>query len=204
MIMIASPRTPPDARPRPVRRPTRRSSAEQKDPLVLIVEDHEDSREGYAGYFRFKGIRVVTAADGREALDLAARLSPDVIVMDLAMPRMSGWTAIQRLKSQRRTRHIRILALTAYASYEDEMKAWRAGSDAFRAKPCVPDELLDEIRRLLAKRGGSSGPAGGSGVRPRATRGGARPSRRKAAPEAELPATRGDIATPDHVRSRLR
>jgi two-component system, cell cycle response regulator DivK len=192
MSMLATSR-PSSPRPaRPARRPVRKR-VETKDPLVLLVEDHEDSREGYAGYFRFKGVRVITAGDGREALDLAVRLSPDVIVMDLAMPRMSGWTAIQRLKSQPRTKHIRILALTAYASYEDEMKAWRAGSDAFRAKPCVPDELLAEIQRLLV-RGGGPGPsgiagrgAGRTGAVPRR-----RASRRKGAPVTDTvaPTTR--------------
>jgi DNA-binding response OmpR family regulator len=127
----------------------------------LIVEDHEDSREGYAQYFRYRGVRVVTAADGREALDLASRLSPDVVVMDLAMPRMNGWKAIQELRARSRTRDVRILALSAHAAYEDEMKAWRSGTDAFRAKPCMPDELLEEIERLLQRTGG--GPAGAAG-----------------------------------------
>jgi two-component system cell cycle response regulator DivK len=182
------PRTPSGPRkpsPRGATRTRRRTNA--KDPLVLIVEDHEDSREGYAGFFRYKGVRVVTAADGREALDLAARLVPDVIVMDLAMPRMNGWTAIERLKSQSRTKHIPVLALSAHAGYEDEMKAWGAGTNAFRAKPCLPDELLDEIRRLLG--GSGRGPAGsqGSGRAPR----GRVPSRRRRSTGAE----------PDEARS---
>jgi CheY-like chemotaxis protein len=143
-----------------VRRRPRRSRTTLANPLVLLVEDNDDARQGYLEYFRFKGRMMVAAVDGREALDLAARMRPDVIVMDLAMPRMGGWTAIRKLKSRIRTAQIPILALSAYASDEDQERAFRAGADAFRAKPCLPHELVDEIQGLLRRHGGGGSPPG--------------------------------------------
>jgi len=123
-----------------------------RSPLILLVEDNEDARRAYGDYFRYCGILMVTAVDGREALDMVARLDPDVIVMDLAMPRMDGWTAIRHLKSRFRSARIPILALSAHATDDDQERAQRAGANVFRAKPCLPHELVAEIKTLLRVR----------------------------------------------------
>ncbi|HXH05641.1 MAG TPA: response regulator [Vicinamibacterales bacterium] len=127
-------------------------------PLVLVVEDYEDAREMYAEYLRFSGFRVAEAANGYEALEQAAALAPDIILMDLALPRLDGWEATRRLKTDPRTRHIPILALTGHALAAHAATAQEAGCDAFVTKPCLPDALVAEIRRMLA---GRDAPAGG-------------------------------------------
>jgi CheY-like chemotaxis protein len=121
-------------------------------PLVLVVEDYPDAREMYSEYLRFSGFRVAEARNGEEALEKAFTLLPDVVLMDLALPLMDGWEATRRLKSDPRTAQILVVALTGHALAGHQEGARRAGCDAFVTKPCLPDELVDEIRRLLAQR----------------------------------------------------
>jgi two-component system cell cycle response regulator DivK len=121
-------------------------------PLVLVVEDYPDAREMYCEYLRFSGFRVAEARNGEEALEKAFTLLPDVVLMDLALPLMDGWEATRRLKSDRRTADILVVALTGHALAGHAEGARRAGCDAFVTKPCLPDDLVDEIRRLLEVR----------------------------------------------------
>jgi CheY-like chemotaxis protein len=125
-------------------------------PLVLVVEDYPDAREMYAEYLGFSGFRVAEARNGQEALEKALELHPDVVLMDLALPLMDGWEATRRLKSDRRTSKILVVALTGHALAGHAEGARRAGCDAFVTKPCLPDELVDVIQRLLAARQTSS------------------------------------------------
>lgn len=118
-------------------------------PLVLVVEDYPDAREMYSEYLRFSGFRVEEARNGIEAIDKAAVLLPDIILMDLALPTMDGWEATRRLKTDVRTRSIPIVALTGHALAGHAESARRAGCDAFVTKPCLPDALVVEIRRML-------------------------------------------------------
>jgi len=76
-------------------------------PLVLVVEDYQDAREMYAAYLQFSGYRVAEATNGIEAIERANELMPDIILMDLALPKMDGWEATRRLKLDDRTKHIR-------------------------------------------------------------------------------------------------
>jgi CheY-like chemotaxis protein len=77
---------------------------------------------------------------------------PDIILMDLALPRMDGWEATRRLKTDERTRHIPIVALTGHALAGHAEGARQAGCDAFVTKPCLPDALVAEIQKMLAAR----------------------------------------------------
>ena len=120
--------------------------------LVLVVEDYQDAREMYAAYLQFSGYRVAEAANGLEAIEKTHALMPDIILMDLALPKMDGWEATRRLKLDERTRHIPIVALTGYALAGHAEGARQAGCDSFVAKPCLPDELVAEIQRMLAGR----------------------------------------------------
>ena len=124
-------------------------------PLVLVVEDYQDAREMYAAYLMFSGYRVAEASNGVEAIEKTIELMPDIILMDLALPRMDGWEATRRLKLDERTKHIPIVALTGHALAGHAEGARQAGCDAFVTKPCLPDALVAEIQKMLS---GSSEP----------------------------------------------
>jgi CheY-like chemotaxis protein len=120
---------------------------------VMIVEDYTDTRKMYATYLIFRGYDVVEARDGAEALQKAETEPLDVVVMDLALPKIDGWEATRRLKANPATRHIPVIALTGHALAGHEEVAREAGCDAFLAKPCLPDTLVSEIDRVLSHQG---------------------------------------------------
>jgi two-component system cell cycle response regulator DivK len=120
---------------------------------VLVVDDIEDNRVMYAEFLRFSGFRVVEAGNGVEAIKVAMARAPDLIVMDLSLPLMDGWEATRRLKSQEHTRHIPVIALTGHALDGHSEEARNAGCDAFLAKPCLPEALLETVQRILSGRG---------------------------------------------------
>jgi CheY-like chemotaxis protein len=129
------------------------SDTDVKDALVLVVEDYQDAREMYVAYLQFSGYRVAEATNGLEAIEKTLELLPDIILMDLALPKLDGWEATKRLKSDDRTKHIPIVALTGHALAGYAEGARQAGCDSFVTKPCLPDALVAEIRRMLALRG---------------------------------------------------
>jgi two-component system, cell cycle response regulator DivK len=119
-------------------------------PAVLVVDDNDDTRAMYAHLLRSAGFEVRLAADGDEAL-AAADQRPDLIIMDLAMPGLNGWEATRRLKTGERTKDIPIIVLTAHALDHYRDVAVAAGCDAFLSKPCAIEDLVSEVRRLLAR-----------------------------------------------------
>jgi CheY-like chemotaxis protein len=129
----------------------RRENAGARDsgPLVLIVDDVQDNRTIYVLYLKFSGFRIAEADNGQEALHQAERLLPDVIVMDLSLPVMDGWEATRRLKRDPRTKAIPVIVLTGHALPEHARAAREAGCDLVITKPCLPDQLLGAIRRIL-------------------------------------------------------
>jgi CheY-like chemotaxis protein len=118
-------------------------------PLILLVEDFADAREMYRDYLEFSGFRVVTACDGREAIEKARAVAPDLILMDLSLPGIDGWEATRILKADKSTSHLVIVALSAHALAPDGQRARDAGCDGFIAKPCLPPELVSEITKFL-------------------------------------------------------
>lgn len=124
---------------------------EQRDrPVVLIVEDQQELRALYAQHLTMSGFDVIEAANGAEAIDHASSSLPDVVLMDLSMPVVDGWEATRRIKGDARTAHIPIVALTAHDGSGELERATQAGCDWFVPKPCPPDALITEIRRILA------------------------------------------------------
>lgn len=121
----------------------------ERRPLILLVDDFQDNREMYAMYLDYTGFRVAEATNGYEALEQASALTPDLIVMDLSLPGLDGWEATRRLKSDARTRSIPVIALTSHALEGFSEGAKAAGCDAFVTKPCLPEELVGEIRKML-------------------------------------------------------
>lgn len=122
---------------------------DQKAPLILVVDDYQDAREMYAEYLQFSGFRVAEARNGNEALERAFALKPDLILMDLSLPGMDGWEATRQLKADERTQNIPVVALTGHALAGASDGAKRAGCDSFVTKPCLPDDLVVEVRRML-------------------------------------------------------
>ncbi|MCO5169764.1 MAG: response regulator [Planctomycetes bacterium] len=129
---------------------------------VLVVDDYEDSRAMCAEYLEFMGYRVSVAADGHEALE-RARALPDLVLMDLSLPRLDGWAAIRELKRDPATRHIPVIVLTGHALRSLEARALEAGCVGFVTKPCLPQDLLEHVRRVL-----DGPPPGGRAPAPRA------------------------------------
>jgi two-component system, cell cycle response regulator DivK len=122
----------------------------EKKPLVLVVDDFADNREMYSEYLTYSGYDVIEAKNGKEALEAAQARAPDIIIMDLSLPVMDGWEATRRLKADARTRRIPVVALTGHALAGHSQGAREAGCDSFLAKPCLPDQLVAEIKRMLA------------------------------------------------------
>lgn len=116
---------------------------------VLVVDDYADNRELYTEYLSFMGFEVDTAADGVEALQRVQEGAPDVILMDLSLPLMSGWEAIRHLKADPQTGDIPVLALTGHAMPAHMAHAMAVGADGFVTKPCLPQEVEDRLRALL-------------------------------------------------------
>ena len=120
-----------------------------KKPLVLVVDDFADNREMYSEYLSFSGYDVIEAQNGKEAVEAAQARMPDIIIMDLSLPVMDGWEATRRLKADDRTKKIPVVALTGHALAGHSKGAREAGCDSFLAKPCLPDQLVAEIKRML-------------------------------------------------------
>jgi len=125
-------------------------------PQVLLVDDYADAREMYTEYLEFSGFDVVQAANGIEALERAVESGPDIILMDLSLPVMDGWEATRRLKADQRTADIPVVALTGHALAGISEGAKKAGCDAFVTKPCLPEDLVTEIRKVLDRRSASA------------------------------------------------
>jgi CheY-like chemotaxis protein len=126
-------------------------SGDRVRPLVLIVEDESELRQLYAHQLTICGFDVIEADNGADALAHSASQAPDVILMDLSIPIVDGWEATRRLKADGRTAHIPVVALTAHDESGELQRATRAGCDWFVPKPCPPDALISEVRRVLGR-----------------------------------------------------
>ena len=130
-------------------------SDEKAVPTVMVVEDYDDARFLIRQVLERRGCRVVEAQTGVEAVTLARREDPDLILMDLGLPGLDGWEATRRLKGDGATRGIPVIALSAHAMAGDREAALAAGCDDYDAKPVNLKRLLDKIRALLpAEKGG--------------------------------------------------
>ena len=122
-------------------------------PLVLVVEDYQDAREMYAAYLQFSGFDVAEAGNGIEAVEMTQTLLPDIVLMDLALPRMDGWEATRRLKNDERTRHIPIVALTGHALAGHAEGAREAG--CARPSTCTASRSSAGCRTIPSRPAGS-------------------------------------------------
>lgn len=112
---------------------------------ILLVEDNEMNRDMLSRRLARRGHSLVTAVDGRAAVDAALAERPDVVLMDMGLPVMDGWEAARRIKADARTASIPVIALTAHAMAADRERALAAGCDEFDTKPVDLERLLGKI-----------------------------------------------------------
>lgn len=117
---------------------------------LLLVEDHEELWDFLSRRLRKRGFEVVLAHDGQQALDQVAAQTPDLVLLDMDLPIMDGWTVARTLRGQ--SNATPIIALTAHAMSGDKEKAIAAGCDDYHAKPVDFGRLLNQVDEVLLKR----------------------------------------------------
>jgi two-component system cell cycle response regulator DivK len=117
---------------------------------ILVVEDTENNRMILNDLLTNAGFEVVEARDGEKGVSMASECRPDLILMDIQLPKVDGYEATRRIKSRPELQHIPIIAVTSYALSGDEAKARAAGCDGYIAKPFSPRIILAKVRELLA------------------------------------------------------
>ena len=126
-------------------------SADHRHPFVLVADDDRDTRELYRACFDTNGYRTAEAGNGSQAIVSAIEIVPDVLLTDYVLPDVDGLTIARRLKADGRTAAIRILMVTGYANAELERQAATAGIDRVLLKPCLPQAVMREVSRTLAR-----------------------------------------------------
>ena len=123
-------------------------------PLILLVEDHPDNRVLARKLLERAGFRVVEATDGRQALEQVAAIRPDLVLLDMSLPEVDGWTVARTLRQSPDFKDLRIVALTAHAMDGDRERVLEAGCDEFLTKPIEIPKFIPAIRRILERRPG--------------------------------------------------
>lgn len=121
-------------------------------PKILVVEDNQDNREMVVKVLKFNGYQVVEAVDGEEAIEKAKAEHPDLILLDIFLPKMDGYEATRRLKGDTSLRNIPIIALTAHAMKGSMEEALAVGCDGYISKPIDVRELPKQIQHFLKPR----------------------------------------------------
>jgi CheY-like chemotaxis protein len=121
-------------------------------PLVLCADDDRDILALLALRLERAGYRVAQAVDGEQALALARELHPDVLVLDVMMPRLSGTDVLAALRADEATAHLRVVLLSARAQETDVERGLEAGADAYLSKPFLAPELIEIVGRLAGTR----------------------------------------------------
>ena len=115
---------------------------------VLVVDDDEVIRRLIAVNLQLEGFDVETAVDGRDCLDKVADIAPDVITLDVMMPRLDGWETAVQLRKSPETAHIKVVLITARAQEDDKTRGSHVGADAYLTKPFDPNEMIRVVREL--------------------------------------------------------
>ena len=117
---------------------------------VLVVDDDEVIRRLIAVNLQLEGFEVETAVDGQDCLDKVTEIDPDVITLDVMMPRLDGWETAVQLRRSPDTAHIKVVLITARAQEDDKTHGARVGADAYLTKPFDPNEMIRVVRELAA------------------------------------------------------
>jgi two-component system, cell cycle response regulator DivK len=123
---------------------------------VLLVEDNEDNFELVRFLLERAGFKVLAGHDGQEALEMARKELPDLILMDLSLPGIDGWTAARELKDDPNTTHIPLIALTAHTLPGDRKRAMESGFDGYISKPINVVNFGDSITKILENKPGNN------------------------------------------------
>ena len=118
---------------------------------ILLVEDNEMNRDMLSRRLIRQGYDTIIAVDGEEALEKAASELPDLILMDLSLPELDGWSATRQLKQNKDTKHIPVIVLTAHALKSDRDSAFEVGCDDYDVKPIDFPRLLTKVEALLSR-----------------------------------------------------
>jgi CheY-like chemotaxis protein len=139
----------------------RRTGTHRKQPapplFVLIADDAEENRLLYAEHLEASNCRVEHAVDGEHALLKVLQFAPDIVVMNLSMPRLDGWEAIRQMKEHPVMKRIPVIAITGHAATESLQRAHALGADAVLTKPCTPAELHETVLEIVETRAELSG-----------------------------------------------
>ena len=115
---------------------------------VLVVDDDEVIRQLIAVNLQLEGFDVATAVDGQDCLDKVLEINPDVITLDVMMPRLDGWETAVQLRKSPETAHIKVVLITARAQEDDIARGANVGADAYLTKPFDPGEMIRVVREL--------------------------------------------------------
>lgn len=119
---------------------------------ILLVEDNEMNYDMLSRRLTRKGYEVVIATDGEQGVEMAAQVAPQLVLMDMSLPKIDGWEATRRIRANAATAAVPIIALTAHAMAADRDKALEAGCDDFDTKPIDIERLVGKISTLLARK----------------------------------------------------
>ena len=120
---------------------------------ILIAEDERDIRDLVAFTLRFAGYEVFAATNGEEAVEMAPQVNPDIILMDVRMPRMTGYEACKVMKANPDLKDIPVVFLTARGQETEIQQGLDAGAEEYLLKPFAPDQLTTRVKAILAKFG---------------------------------------------------
>lgn len=120
-------------------------------PKILIADDDADNRAIAQDALEMAGYEVALAVDGEEALEKIASEKPDVLLLDLSMPKVDGWEVARRVRANRDLAHLPIIAFTAHALVGEELKAKAAGCDDYLSKPCMPKALVARVSHWIGQ-----------------------------------------------------
>jgi CheY-like chemotaxis protein len=121
--------------------------------LILVAEDEREIRELIVFSLQMAGFRVLAVPNGQEAFNQAVSIEPDLILMDVRMPKMDGFEACRALKQQEKTKNIPVVFLSAKGQEADIETGYEVGAEAYFLKPFTPDELSQRLNKILTKYG---------------------------------------------------
>jgi twitching motility two-component system response regulator PilH len=116
---------------------------------ILVVDDSRTQRQLFSEFFEANGIAVVVASDGVEALETLESIHPDIVLLDIVMPRMNGYEVCRKIKSNPNTQNVPVVLCSAKSEEFDRYWGLKQGADAYISKPCQNQDLISTIRTLL-------------------------------------------------------